>query len=177
MKTNHLHFNTILLGLLLFTVFSLSSCKKDEVNPDYVGTWAATGSFNTGSVNLEMKDQFTLSKGSYSEIILIKDPDTNKWLEYMAQKGTISVTDSTINFTLLEVGISTIEPITSKPTGIITYYKKGQTQYDILLSEFGFGETVTSKYSISGGAITLKTDYNKDGDYDDENEYASYLKI
>ena len=82
--------------ILLFVLTFCYACEKDKNNPDYAGTWVATG--------------------------------TN------------------------------------------------QSQFSSLLSQSGMEKTFKSEYSISANNLTLKTDINKDGDYNDENEVTIYTK-
>ena len=162
--------------ILLIILSFCYACKKDENNPDYAGTWEATGTMNVNSIIMEMKDIMTLSTNTFSDIGQIKNPDTNEWINLIGLKGSISVNGNIMNVAIMEIGMSAFDMITGMPTGNIVYYKDGQSQFSSLLSQSGMEKTFNSEYSISGNNLTLKTDNNNDGDYNDENEVTVYTK-
>lgn len=163
-------------AFLLLVAVTVVSCKKDDDDPDYVGTWVVLGTFNDGETNFEMKDVLTLSSGKFEEKMQLKNPVNNTWLDYMGMKGTLTVNGNKINVTITEIGLSAINPVTQTPTGVITYYKSTDTEFSELVEGFGIDLTYQSEYSIQGSEITIKTDLNGDGDFNDEDELSTYTR-
>jgi hypothetical protein len=176
MKTLKLLNPTRQFIVFLFVLTFFYACKKDEDNPDYVGTWVATGTLTEDTLILEMKDVMTFSKNTFSDIWQIKDPDTNEWIDFFGLKGTISLSGNIMNVTIKEIGMSTFDMISGMPTGNIVYYNDSQNQFSTLISQSGMAATFESEYTITGNNLTLRTDNNDDGDYNDENEVTIYTK-
>src|SRR5665648_1121431 len=81
----------LVFALALMVIIS-SSCKKDdEINPDYVGTWIAVESIPTASGYTEIRDIMTFSENSVIDLMQIPGESTDKWIDYMNIKGSISV--------------------------------------------------------------------------------------
>jgi len=175
MKTKKL-LNPTQFIILLFGLTFCYACEKDKNNPDYVGTWVATGTISVDTVIMEMKDIMTFSTNTFSDIGQIKNPDTNAWINLIGLKGSISVNGNIMNVAITEIGMSAFDMLTGMPTGDIVYYKDSQSQFSSLLSQSGMKKTFKSEYSISVNYLTLKTDNNNDGDYNDENEVTIYTK-
>jgi hypothetical protein len=167
---------SLLFTALCMVIFFITACEKEEDVPDYVGTWIATGSFTEEEVTLEMKDILTLKTSSLTEVLQIKNPLTDNWLDYLGLKGSLTVSDNTMSIVLNELGMSSFDMMTGMPTGNITYYSKEQNEFDQLISESGMPETYSAQFSVSGGSLTFKVDINEDGDFDDEGEVTIYTK-
>lgn len=170
---------TMLRSFVFMTllVTLVASCKKDDDDdPDYVGTWVVLGTSSDGETTLEMKDVMILSKGSFNEKIQVKNPTNNVWLDYMGMKGTMSVNGPKMDITVTEVGLSSLNPVSGVPTGVITYYKSTDAEFNQLIEGFGMQTTFQSEYAVAGNEITIKTDYNADADYNDEGETTTYTR-
>ncbi len=166
-------------GLLIISLFVfslLSSCKKDNVNPDYVGTWVATGTINLSNMTMDYKDVITFSTSSFEDIGKVKNPVTSAWLDFVGLKGSMTVNGNVMDITLTDAGITTFDAVTGLPTGTLVYYKDNQSEFSTILTQSGMKKTFQSEYSISGNNLTLKTDLNNDGDYTDANETTVYTK-
>jgi hypothetical protein len=158
--------------LLAAIILFVSSCTKDDtVNTSYVGTWSLTLSQS----GMSMKDNMTFTKDGFTDIMQINNPVTNKWVDYIKTIGTISVSGSTMTTTYTGIGISTIDPLTG-PTGTITMYNTGNSNFQSLLTVAGMPLSFDSKFSISGNNMTMMTDLNGDGDYTDAGETSVYIK-
>jgi hypothetical protein len=118
----------------------------------------------------------TFSTNTFSDISQIKNTSTNEWINLIGLKGSISINENIMNVTVTEFGLSTFDMITGIPTGNIVYYKDNQSEFSSLISQSGMKSTFKSEYSVSGNNLTLKTDNNNDGDYNDENEGTIYTK-
>lgn len=156
--------------------FLISSCKKDDPDPDYVGNWVALGTVSTGETTLEMKDIITISKGSFNQKVQVKNPSNNSWIDYFGTKGTLTVTGTTMNVTLTEAGLSAVSPVTSFPTGTITYYKSTDPEFTQIVNAFQMLTSFQSQYIVNGTEITIKTDLNSDADFNDEGEVTTYTR-
>ena len=172
---NTIKLSRLILFILLYVIV-FSSCKKDEAQPDYAGTWVVTGAYTLGNMTFEMKDILTLSKGSFSDVIQIKDPTNNKWINASGIKGSVSANENLLTFIIQEIGVSSVNVVTQMPTGTLEYYKDGQTEFDDLLSANDLVKTYNSEYSIADNTLTLKTDINEDQDYNDAGETILYTR-
>lgn len=170
--------NSILKSLFFIALLAIviSSCKKDDPDPDYVGTWYVTGSaeLDDGST-VEMKEVMKLNEGSFSDVIQVKNPDTNKFLDYMGTKGTMTVNGNRMTVTVNEAGVSTFD-VSGIPTGTINYYKSNQTEFTTLMALLEMPTTFQSEYEIAGNQLTLRTDYNADSDFTDDGEVTVYTR-
>lgn len=164
-------------AIVLAVVVSFnSSCKKDEVIlPDYAGTWVAVESVPTESGFKQVKDIMTFTETSFSNIGQIQT-STDKWVSMASMDGSLSVYGDIMSVTVTEVGVSSISGVDGQPTGVITSYKKGTSEFDILIDEMEQPKTFESKFSVTGDQLTLQTDQNDDGDYLDALETTVYTK-
>jgi hypothetical protein len=174
MKFNFRFFKSLLFIALIVTV--VSSCKKDDPDPDYVGTWVVTGTMSDGDVTLELKEVLKISKGSFEQIQQLKNPTTNVWLNLMGLKGTFTLDKNKMNITLTAVGQSSFSTITNLPTGQIEYIESTDPDFDEFLTYLEIPETYVSEYMVSGKEITIKTDMNGDSDYNDQGEVTTYTR-
>lgn len=168
---------TLLLAFVCTVWFS--SCQKDdEANGDYVGTWAATETVTSNGLSLQAKDIITFSENSFTDVLQIVNPltGTGGFVDYIKLSGSVSVSGSTMTMKIAEVGIVNFDLTTGLPTGTMTTYRAGSSEYNELLAEVGQQESFQSKYSISGNKMTIKTDLNNDGDYDDASETTVYTR-
>ena len=167
--------------LAIFVIFS-SSCKKDNKkdnpnNLDYVGAWITMDSTSTDYGYVESKDILTLTETSRTNLIQAHIPiPIDFWIDYASLKASISVNGNIMDGNVTEVGIVSVNTATGLPTGKMTIYKEGTTEFDTLLSGAGQSKTFKSEYSVAGNKLTIKTDINKDGDFLDAKETRVYTK-
>jgi hypothetical protein len=124
-----------------------------------------------------MKDVMTLSESGFSDLYQVYNPRTNKYTDYIKIGGLLSVSGSTMTIKATEIGVSTFDLTTGYPTGSITTYKEGSSQFESLFTLSGQAKTQKSEYSIEGNKLTVKTDNNNDGDYTDADEIIVYTRI
>lgn len=154
----------------------ISSCKDDEpVLPDYAGTWVTVETVASNGKYVQVKDIRTFTETSYTELVQ-KQLSDNNWIDYVSVKGTLSVFGDMMTVTVTEMGASSYSMVTNLPTGVITYYKKGTSEFDVLVSQMDQPKTFESKFSVSGNKMIIQTDLNSDGDYLDEMETSVYTK-
>ncbi|MGE5395619.1 MAG: hypothetical protein ACM3P1_12830 [Candidatus Saccharibacteria bacterium] len=153
-----------------------SSCKEeDKVLPDYTGTWVTVETIASGGKYVQVKDIRTFTETGFTELVQ-KQLSSDQWIDYVSVKGTLSVYGDMMNVTVTEMGASSYSMVTNLPTGVITFYKKGTSEFDVLISQLDQPKTFESKFSVSGNKMIIQTDLNSDGDYLDEMETSVYTK-
>jgi len=162
--------------LTVLAVFCSSCEQDDEVPSDYVGTWIAEISIPTASGFTSIRDVMTFTEDGVIDLLQFPGGSTDKWIDYMNLKGSISVNENMMTVTIAEIGISSVNAVTGLPTGTIISYKEGSAEFEAILSQSEQSKTFDSEYSVSGDKLTLKTDNNDDGDYLDEEEVTVYTK-
>ncbi|HLN73282.1 MAG: hypothetical protein ACM3O8_04675 [Methylococcaceae bacterium] len=154
----------------------ISSCKKDDpVLPDYAGTWVTVETVASNGKYVQVKDIRTFTQTSFTELVQ-KQLTSDTWTDYASVKGTLSVYGDVMNVTVTEMGASSYSMVTNLPTGVISYYKKGTSEFDVLIAQMDQPKTFESKFSVSGNKMIIQTDLNSDGDYLDEMETSVYTK-
>jgi hypothetical protein len=123
-----------------------------------------------------MKDVMTLSESGFSDLYQYYNPTTNKYIDYLKLGGLLSVSGSSMTIKATEIGVSSFDMMTGLPTGSITVYKEGSSQFENVFSQSGQPRTQKAEYSITGNKMTVKTDNNNDGDYTDEDETTVYTR-
>jgi len=163
---------------LLFSIMLvlLSACKKDEPDPEYVGTWSTDQTITLGDVQVQMKDLMTLTKGGFDEMMQLLDGSTDKYVNYLELIGSMTVTNNILHGWITEIGVSSFDPLSGNPTGQIIKYKEGTTGYDNFFAQNGQSKSFGFEFSISGNSMTLMSDNNQDNDYDDAGEMVIYTK-
>lgn len=172
-----LNYSKLLLIALVVTL-SAVSCNKDdddEKDPVYLGTWSRTETVIIDEFELDVKDIMTFTKNSVTNLGQIYNPLTEEWIDLMGLKGSLSVDGNSMDVTVDEIGFSDTD-LDGLPTGDMTYYDSGDPEFDALLNEFELEENFEAEYSVAGNQLTLKTDDNSDGDFNDEGETAVYTK-
>jgi hypothetical protein len=165
-------------SILMVSIFALmiSSCKKDDPDPEYVGTWAATQAIFNEDVILQIRDIMTFTKDSFTDLTQVLDESTGEYIDYFKIFGTLTVEESIMHIDIDEIGLSSVDLLSGKPTGTIVMYKEGTPQFDNIFTQTGQSQTFGFEYSISGNTMTVYSDYNSDGDYLDEDEAIVYTK-
>ncbi len=170
--------NSILLGAAILLAFT--ACKKDEAvdeKPvDYVGVWVTEKSYAPEDGGFTIKDVINLSKNSFTEVAKIKDDNSGSWIDMVGRKGTFTVSNGAMNISITEAGMTTVDPVSGGPTGNITYYSEGTTEFSNILNEMEMKQNYSALYSISNNSMTLKADNNDNGSYDDADEVNVYTK-
>jgi hypothetical protein len=170
-------FSKSILLLSLIIVLSSSCNKKDnELNPDYVGTWMALQTITQDGMSIQFKDLMTFTKDGFNDLGQVYDVITSRFIDYVKLNGTMTISGAVMNINITEIGVSSFDPISGAPTGIISMYKEGTSQYDLIFTQTGQPKTFKSEFSVAGTILTLKTDNNNDGDFTDINETTLYTK-
>lgn len=169
--------NSYLLIAAFVSIVLLASCSNDDDNnPEYAGTWVTTFTSTEDGNSIQIKDVMTLTQSGFSDLYQVYNPTTSKYTDYIKLSGSLAVSGSTMTVKATEIGVSSFDLTTGYPTGTITSYKEGSSQFESLFTLTGQAKTFKSEYSISGNKLTLKTDNNNDGDYTDANETTVYTR-
>lgn len=175
MKTNYVNYIKPFLVILIFVL--LWSCKKDDPDPDYVGTWVAIETVAIDEVtSVQVKDVLVFEKSKFDQVQQVKNTITNNWVSLLGMRGTFTVEADKMNITITEAGQSSVSTITQLPTGEIEYLKATDINFASFMAFIEIPATFVSEYSVSGNEITLKTDLNNDSDYNDLGEVRIYTR-
>ncbi|MFN8207269.1 MAG: hypothetical protein U0T82_07660 [Bacteroidales bacterium] len=162
MKENTFIFRILFALVITASLAFLNSCGPEEEDPPYVGTWAAFGEISDTSGTLEAKEEITLGKDTYKNILYIKNPSTQKWVALQGLKGSLSLSGTKLSLNFTSIGLSTFDIISGLPTGNIQYYQKGTENFDALLEQSGFPAFIKCEYVVTGNTIILYMDVNGD---------------
>lgn len=163
--------------VLLTLVVCLASCGKDEEPTlDYVGTWIAVESIPTVIGLREVRDVMTFTENTVVDLMQTPGWSAGNWIDLLNLKGSISVSGNLMTVTIAEIGITSLDPVLGLPTGTIINYKDGNAEFEDILSEYDLARVFDSEFIVSGNKLTLKTDKNDDGDYEDELEITVYTR-
>lgn len=166
----------VMASLMALVIIFSTSCKEDDpVRPDYVGTWETVESVPTDEGHVQVKDIMTFNETGFTNMAQM-ELLAGKWVDFASMKGTMTVSGDFMNVIVTEIGITSLNMITGLPTGVITSYQKGSTEYDALFAQLGESKSFESKFTVAGNKLTLQTDKNEDGDYLDELETSVYTK-
>lgn len=168
----------IMVFLVITAVFS-TSCNNDDDEDDetqtasYVGKWSSD--IIVSDEDGDYKDNLTLTKNTFEDLIQTQT-SANNWVNSIMVKGSMTVNGNVMNVHVSEIGISEIDETTGDFTGNITTYKEGSLFYGIIMDEVGQDSDFQSEYAVNGNKLTLKTDMNDDGDFNDINETTVYTR-
>ncbi|CAH9019083.1 hypothetical protein [Candidatus Nitrosacidococcus sp. I8] len=137
----------------------LIACQPSEdtkiVKYDLAGTWESTFEIKGSKDQIEKnRVLLTLSEGTYQYSWykkLIKEDDTTDWIEISREVGRVSMTEGYMQWT-------------ADSYGHRRYNKSNDTWTQLRMHPSSNDHAVFS--SLEGNKLTLKEDYNVDGDYD-----------
>jgi len=177
-KMNNSRIKWLSRSIIVISIFAatISSCKKDDPDPEYVGSWATTQAVFNEDVILQIKNIMTFTTDSYTDLTQVLDEATNEYIDYFKLFGALTVDESIMHIDIDEIGLSSVDVLSGKPTGTIVMYKEGTPQFDNIFSQTGQSQTFGFEFSISGNTMTVYSDYNSDGDYLDEDEAIVYTR-
>jgi len=175
---NNLNFNWLNKPVILFSIFVVlfSSCKKDDVNTDYVGTWSTFVTDSESGEKIQLNDIMIFSESSFTDLTKFYFSAGGQWVNSAKLNGTFTISDNMMTVKVNEIGISTLNQQTGIPTGVIKMYKEGSVEFETLLTQIGQPVSFKSIFSVSGNRMTIMTDINNDNDYSDKSETVVYRK-
>ena len=160
---------SILLAFLLLVSLVFTNCEEEAKTPDYVGTWEYTETDTSGATATMT---LILTETTVDMTMVLTSEGISITMGTM--KGDLSVDGNKMTITVTEIGVPDIDWETFEFKGIITV-KPGDEGWDEAVAESG-GETWTAEWSVSGDKLTVKSDDNNDGDYEDEDETMVFTK-
>jgi len=178
MKTTKLLFRTALFFFASVSVLFVSSCKDDDddkVPTDFLGTWVTEETITTELGDLQLRDILTFNPTSFTEVIKIYDDVNEVWIDYIGRKADIVVRQGSMDVTITEVGTTSLDD-EGYPTGNITYYADGTDEFDQIISFLEMEKEYKALYTVTGSSMTLKSDDNNDGSYDEDDEVHVFTK-
>lgn len=179
MKTSKLLFRSALFVFVSIALLSVSSCKKDDDDDktptDFLGTWVAEETVPTDLGDLQVRDIVTFTPTNFTEVAKIYDESSDEWIDFIGRKGNIVVHTGSMDVTLTEAGTAELDDL-GNPTGAITYYKDGTQEFTQILEFLEMEKNYKALYTVSGSTLTLKSDDNNNGSYDDEDEVHVFTK-
>jgi len=148
MKNHKLSTAFALFGLLIIT---FSSCKKEEDNPLYVGTWVNIQSLDIFEVGMPIPVRTTiiLSKSTINYTVAIQLDD--QFEDVGGMKGNITVTEDVFILTPTSLG-------TINESEVIVWINKGEPGWEEALADWEMDETETAEYYLEGNSLTLSID-------------------
>jgi hypothetical protein len=180
MKTSKHFFLLKWAPVILLFAFLVQACKKSDNNPGqndpkYVGTWLDMRSVNQGGVNVEVKNVLTLSSDSLNYLAQYGLTSVGPWIVLFKMNGTAADSAGMV----LKISVSSVSvPKYDSFYNVTGYtvYKQGDPQFTQMLSQYDFEQSFGFMYSITGNQMTLKHDFNHDGNFTDLNETIVYTK-
>ncbi len=165
--------------IAFLAVLSITSCKKDDDDDNksaFIGTWSRIESIEIEEdFSIDVKDIFTFTKSSVTNLGQVYNPDTEEWLNLMGMKAAIDVSGEKMDVTVISVGLSDVDD-DGIPTGVLIYFDDNDEEFEAVLAEVELEQYFEAEYSVSGDELTLKTDDNGDGDFNDDGETQVYTR-
>jgi len=160
-----MNFKYIPIVIITF-IIGLFACEEKDDSASFVGTWTSTR-VEDGKT---LKDNLTLTEGSFDELIKFKLLPTI-FIDVLGAKGSLAYTGSTLILTIETVGIAEVDDIGN--FGQMNWYTIESEEFSTAVDQFG-GKTVNCEYEVNGDKMTLKKDIDEDKKYseDEINEYT-----
>lgn len=169
MKLNYL------LSLMLIVL--VLSCEEDKKStPAYVGTWAYYETDTLSDIPLvlmEYRMQLKLTTSTWEMISQIKMTGYfTSWEDWMGMKGTHTVEGEDITLYFTDVGVRELnfQTMTFIDEELVWYNSvTDPEEFEDYFDEYGPDETTQEgKLIVSGNTLTIKTDDNGNGTYEED---------
>ncbi len=174
------------LLLVLVILASFIACEKKNEGPIYAGTWEKVVENDTVATDpftivLNQKMVITLTKDTWKMVSQIKIPPViNDYTEYVGFKGTMTVDGEDAEIVFTDAGIRQFDTqnLTFIDAQIIWYNATDDpTMFSSVMNEYGPDyTTVQAKMTVSGNTLTMKTDDNMNGQFE-EDEIQVFTKV
>ena len=176
----NLKFTSFIMSIfaLLLTVVICSSCKHDEeIVPDYVGKWITAKTIPGASGYVLVNYTLTLTNKTFTETFLNGVGQYPKEANFVALEGSVSVAGNMMKLIVHKLSYSSYNSSTS--TASDPYKTHTFTDDDFGFISEGIGTSTSnhqSEYMILDNQLTLKIDYDIDGDYSEWYENLVYTR-
>jgi hypothetical protein len=173
MKNRHLTLRGAML-LCIAAIFSLPSCDWFREDPLWIGKWQYNDKIYVGDITYNTATTLTLTESSFEEVYIIKRDNSSEITSLLGLKGSLSVKNNIMTFTLSTVG-ECVEDAQQKCTTAIVWFPKGSATYSTYMQYLK--ETVTGEFEADEDWLWLVRDRNKDGDTEDDGEDVEFERI
>ncbi len=170
MKNRHLSLRSAILPCII-AMISIPSCEWVREDPLWIGKWQYKDKIYAGDVTYNTTTTLTLAESSFEEVYIIKRDNSSEITSLLGLKGSLSVKNNKMTFTLSAVG-ECVEDAQQKCTTAIEWFPKGSATYNTYIQYLK--ETVTGEFEADEDWLWLLRDRNKDGDTDDTGEEIEF---
>ena len=146
--------NCFLFSFVIVVFVYITACEKEAEVPPWAGTWASISYWNP-DLEVDMKVVLNLNRGTYEEMLQIKEESSSEWINYFGANGLLEVNDNQMSVEIDELGFSPINAVTGFPTGNIIYYTKGDELFDKIVSETGYITSIQLGFAVSGNTLKI----------------------
>lgn len=173
MKNRHHTLRGAML-LCIAAIFSLPSCDWSREDPPWIGKWQYKDKKYVGDITYNTTTTLTLTESSFEEVYIIKRDNSSEITSLLGLKGSLSVRNNIMTFTLSAVG-ECVEDAQQKCTTTIEWFPKGSATYNTYMQYLK--ETVTGEFEADENWLWLVRDRNKDGDTEDDGEDVEFERF
>lgn len=170
-------FTRSIIGLI-FIAFICSSCKHDEdIVPDYVGKWITAKTIPGASGYVLVNYSLTLTNNTFTETFLTGVGQYPKEARFVTMEGSVSVTGNIMKLIVHKLSYSSYNSTTSTASKPYETHTFADDDFGFIFE--GIGSSTSNhqaEYDISDNQLTLKIDYDIDGDYSEWYENMVYTR-
>ena len=164
--------------LLLYSVVTIllivpAGCEECPLAPSYVGSWVAI-ILDQGSGEIFMKDNMVYTDTIVNDLAQLYDKNSgtyNDWFKLVAS-FTIDETGAIMKTHITDAGLSTFS--NGLPTGNITMYTENDPEFNSVLAQIGIPKIFDAEFAVNATTLIIMTDFNQDGDYNEQGETTLY---
>ena len=173
MKNRHLTLRGTML-LCIVAIISLPSCEWFREDPLWIGKWQFKDKIYVGDFTYNTTTTLTLTESSFEEVYIIKPDNSSVISSLLGLKGSLSVKNDIMTFTLSSVG-ECVEDAQQNCTTAIEWFPKGSATYNTYVQYLK--EIITGEFEADEDWLWLVRDRNKDGDTEDDGEEVEFERI
>lgn len=160
---------------LIVLMISFPACDWFRVDPEYIGTWQYTEKTYAGDVAINITHTLKFNEDTFEEVIIYRRDNTSSVMSLLGLKGSISVDDNEVIFTLTAIG-ECLKDSYDNCTAIPEWFPKGSPDYNAFLS-LGIVESFDGTFEADEDYLWLVRDLNNDTDTDDDWEDIEFERI
>jgi len=165
----------VIAGVILLAILLTQSCDRLGEDPDYIGTWQYTEKTYMGEVTVNITHTLKLTDGYFEEVIIYRRDNTSAVMTLLGLKGSISVSNDELNFTLTAVG-ECLKDAVNNCTATVEWFPKGSQTYNDYLT-IGMSESFSGTFEADEYYLWLVRDMNNDTDTDDDWEDIEFERL
>lgn len=170
-------FTQSIIGLIFIAIIC-SSCKHDEeIISDYVGKWITAKTIPGASGYLLVNYSLTLTNNTFTETFLTGVGQYPKEASFVTMEGSVSVAGHMMKLVVHKLSYSSYNSSTGNTSKPYETYTFKDDDFGFIFE--GIGSSTSNhqaEYQISNNQLTLKIDYDIDGDYSGLYENLVYTR-